>query len=384
VPPAVRSLIVMHRQTMAAVAFGVFTLTEVLISPALSGPVRLNVLCVIAMTAPLAFLRVSPVPAAAVALTAATVHTVALTPATNLLSYLVLLALIACATAVWARSATAAAVALALCLTQPLIALVLLTGDPWEDLLFWLPFTLSCWLAGSMLRIRAQATADRAREQLAQAERERLAAEAERARVARELHDIVAHAVSLATIQAQVAREALPAGADDSFAALRALERTCRAALEDLRRMLGVLRGPDATREPQPGLDDLQALAESARSSGRAIELHVDPAAHAGIAAGAALTVHRIVQEGLTNALRHAPGAAVEIVVDRQGHDLVVEVRNGPGAGGEDTVAESAGTGLAGMRERVGLWDGRMDAGPSADGGWALVARFPAGGAVAV
>jgi signal transduction histidine kinase len=382
-PPAVRSLIVTRRDTLAAVAFGALALTEVLTSPALHGPVRSNALCVLAMAAPLAFLRVAPLPAAAVALTAAAVQTATLTPATNLLSYLVLLALIACGTAVWARSATAAAVALALCLAHPLIALVLLTGDPWGDLLFWAPFTLSCWLAGSMLRIRAQATARRAREQLAQAERERLAAEAERARVARELHDIVAHAVSLATIQAQVAREALPPGADDSFAALQALERTCRAALEELRRMLGVLRGPDATRAPQPGLDDLHALTEAARSTGRAIELRVDPAAHAGVAAGAALTVHRIVQEGLTNALRHAPGAAVAIVVDRQGDDLVVEVRNGPAAGGNGAVAASAGTGLAGMRERVGLWDGRMDAGPSPDGGWMLVARLPAGDAVA-
>jgi signal transduction histidine kinase len=383
-PPAAKSLLVMRRETLAAVAFGALALTEVLISPALSGPVRLNALCVVAMAAPLAFLRVAPLPAATVALTAATVHTAALTPATNLLSYLVLLALIACGTAVWARSATVAAVALALCLTQPLIALVLLTGDPWEDLLFWAPFTLSCWLVGSMLRVRAQTTAERSREQLAQAERERLAAEAERARVARELHDVVAHAVALATIQAQVAREALPAGADDSVAALQALERTCRAALEDLRRMLGVLRGGDASREPQPGLDDLRALTEAARSTGCAVELHVDPTAHAGIAAGAALTVHRFVEEGLTNALRHAPGAAVEIVVDRQGHDVVVEVRNGPGAGGDDAAAASGGTGLAGMRERVGLWEGRMDAGPSADGGWALVARLPVSDAVAV
>lgn len=260
---------------------------------------------------------------------------------------------------------------------------VLLTGDAWEDLLFWSPFALSCWLVGSVLRVRAQAARERASERLAQAERERVAAETERARVARELHDVVAHAVTLATIQAQVAREALPAGADDSVAALQALERTCRAALEDLRRMLGVLRAVDATRDPQPGLDDLEALAERARCTGREVALQINPAALAGVAAGAALTVHRIVQEGVTNALRHAPGAAIEIAVGRQGHELVVEIRNGPAARADVAVTASAGTGLAGMRERVGLWDGRMDAGPSDDGGWALVARLRAGPVVA-
>lgn len=374
--PAVRNLIVTRREMLAAGAFGALALTEVLMSPALSGSVRLNTLCVVAIAAPLAFLRHAPLTVAAIALTAATVLSAALTPASDLLSYLVLLGLIACGAAVWARSPAAAAVALALCLMQPLIALVLLTGDAWEDLLFWWPFALSCWLIGAVLRVRAQAATDRASERLAQAERERLAAETERARVARELHDVVAHAVTLATIQAQVAREALPAGADDSHAALQALERTCRAALEDLRRMLGVLRAVDATREPQPGLDDLQALAERARCTGREVALQIDPAALVGIAAGAALTVHRIVQEGVTNALRHAPGAAIDIAVGREGHELVVEVRNGPGVTGDLAVVASAGTGLAGVRERVVLWDGTMHAGPSGDGGWALVARL--------
>jgi signal transduction histidine kinase len=382
-PPAVRSLIITRREALAAVVFGALALTEVVISPALSGPLRLNTLCVVAMAAPLAFLRLAPLTAAVIALTAATVQTAALTPASDSLSYLVLLGLIACGTAAWARSAAIAAVALTLCVMQPLIALVLLTGDPWEDLLFWSPFALSCWLVGSVLRVRAQAARERVSERLAHAERERLAAETERARVARELHDVVAHAVTLATIQAQVAREALPAGADDSFAALHSLERTCRAALEDLRRMLGALRASDASRDPQPGLGDLEALAERARSTGREVALRVDSAALVGIAAGAALTVHRIVQEGVTNALRHAPGAAIEIAVGRQGHELVVEVRNGPAAGADVAAAASAGTGLAGMRERVGLWDGRMDAGPSDDGGWTLVARLRAGHVVA-
>lgn len=373
--PVVRSPIVTRRETLAAAAFGALALSEVLISPALSGSVRLNTLCVVAIAAPLAFLRLAPLSAAALALSAATVQTAALTPATNSLAYLVLVALIACGTAVWARSPPAAVAALALCLVQPVVGLVLLTGDPWGDLLFWSPFVLSCWLVGGVVRVRAHAAAERASERLAQAERERLAAETERARVARELHDIVAHAVTLATIQAQVARQALPAGAEDSHAALAVLERTCRAALEDLRRMLGVLRAADIPRAPQPGLEDLQALAERARFSGRAVALRIDPAALSGIAPGAASTVHRIVQEGVTNALRHAPGAAIEIDVDRRAHELVVEVRNGPGRGAAAAVA-STGTGLAGMRERVALWDGRMDAGPSDDGGWALVARL--------
>jgi signal transduction histidine kinase len=382
-PSVVRSLSLTPHDALAAFIFGTLALTEVVISPALSGSLRLNALCVVAMAAPLAFVRLAPLTAAVVALTAVTVQTTLLTPASGLLSYLVLLGLIACGTAVWARSATAAAVALALCLVHPLIALVLLTGDPWEDLLLWVPFALSCWLIGSVLRVRAQAASERASERLAQAERERLAAEIERARVARELHDVVAHAVTLATIQAQVARQALPVGADESVAALQALERTCRAALEDLRRMLGVLRAVDASRDPQPGLDDLEAVAERARSTGRHVALHIDPAALVGIAAGAALTVHRIVQEGVTNALRHAPGAAIEIAVGRQGDELVVAIRNGLGAGGDVAVVASAGTGLAGMRERVGLWDGRMDVGPSDDGGWALVARLRAGQVVA-
>jgi signal transduction histidine kinase len=380
---AVHRLIVTRREVLAALAFGALALTEIASSPVLSGSLRLNALCVVAMAAPLAFVRLAPLSAAAASLTAATVQAAALTPVSDLLTYLVLLALIACGTAVWARSATAAAAGLALCLTQPVIAVVLLTGDPWGDLLFWLPFALSCWLLGSVVRVRASAAAQRASERLAQAGRERLAAETERARVARELHDVVAHAVTLATIQAQVAREALPAGADDSFAALQALERTCRAALEDLRRMLGVLRANDAIREPQPGLDDLEALAERARGTGRDVALHIDPAALAGVAGGAALTVHRIVQEGVTNALRHAPEAPIEIAVGRQGHELVVQVHNGPGAsGGGGPVAASTGTGLAGMRERVGLWDGRLETGPSPDGGWTLIARLRAGDVV--
>jgi signal transduction histidine kinase len=225
----------------------------------------------------------------------------------------------------------------------------------------------------------AQRNAEEARQQ-----RERGAVLEERARMAREMHDVVAHHMSMIAVQAETAPyrvAGLPEGALAEFAALSA---SAREALTDMRRLLGVLRsageaGSDRVPDllPQPGLADVDNLVDSARRAGADVAFEMS-VAEGEVPAIMGLTAYRIVQECLSNAHRHAPGAPITVAV-RQGPRLVLlEVDNGPARlPPAAAVPAGGGHGLAGMRERVALLGGRLSAGPRADGGFAVRAEVP-------
>jgi len=235
------------------------------------------------------------------------------------------------------------------------------------------------WLAGFALRERG-AQAEAAEERAAQAERERdiasrLAVAEERARIARELHDVVAHAVSVMVLQVGAVRHGLPEAEDRD--ALESVEHAGRTALTEMRRLLGAMRsdGESAELAPQPGLDDLDPLLEELGRAGLPVRLHVEGERYP-LPRALDLSAYRIVQEGLTNALKHAQAAEAEVTVRYRAEELELEVRD-DGRGSADS--DGLGHGLVGIRERVKIYGGEMTAGTPAEGGFVLSARLPLG-----
>jgi signal transduction histidine kinase len=235
------------------------------------------------------------------------------------------------------------------------------------------------WLAGYALRERAtQAEAAEMRAAIAEREREaaaRVAVAEERARIARELHDIVAHSVSVMVLQVGAVRHSLSGARDEDRDALEGVERTGRTALAEMRRLLGAMRRDDdaAALAPQPGLGALDELVEQVGRAGLAVHLLVegDPRT---LPEGLDLSAFRIVQEGLTNALKHARASRADVTVRFGPDDLYVEVRDdGVGA----ASANGRGHGLVGVRERVKIYGGEMSATRSDSGGFVLAARLP-------
>jgi signal transduction histidine kinase len=236
--------------------------------------------------------------------------------------------------------------------------------------------------AGVIVRSRR-----RNREQLAVVERrhegERTVLE-ERQRIARELHDVVAHHMSVIAIQAEAAPYKTPDPPQelvDSFAEIRASALT---GLNELRRVLGVLRSDRADTVPQPGLDDLPALLDSARAGGVTVTSSVSGTPRT-LPDGVDLSAYRILQEALSNAMRHAPGSAVAVKLRYGDGALGIEVRNGgpptgPGAAGEQrrgTLDHGSGTGIIGMRERATMLGGVLSAGPTGKGEFLVTAALP-------
>ncbi|WP_406289026.1 sensor histidine kinase [Embleya sp. NBC_00896] len=204
-------------------------------------------------------------------------------------------------------------------------------------------------------------------------------ARGERARIARELHDVVAHHISMISVQAETARLTTPGMPKEGAERLRAIGDTARTALTEMRRLLGVLRedaGAEPTRKPQPGLQQLLELIDESRDfAGASTRLIV----HGRIAVldpGVELAAYRIVQESLTNARRHAPGAAVDVELDYSDEVLHLRIRdNGPGP---TAGTGSAGHGLLGMRERAASVGGELRTGATPAGGFLVEAALPA------
>jgi signal transduction histidine kinase len=212
------------------------------------------------------------------------------------------------------------------------------------------------------------------------AEQERGAVLTERARIARELHDVVAHHMSLIAVRAETAQyrlSELPEPARGEFAEI---SKESREALTEMRRLLGVLRseGDQALVAPQPGLADLSTLVNNARAAGTPVEFKVEGELK-GVPAAAELSAYRLVQESLSNAARHAAGAPVELVLRRTGDELVVRVRNGPGAVGPANRPGEPGQGIRGMRERVTMLGGHLSTLPTREGGFEVRATLPLG-----
>jgi signal transduction histidine kinase len=238
------------------------------------------------------------------------------------------------------------------------------------------------WLAGFALRERVDEAAA-AEIRASQAERERdaaarIAVAEERARIARELHDIVAHAVSVMVLQVGAVRHKLPGDLADDADALRGVEQTGRSALAEMRRLLGAMRreGDDVEFAPRPGLDGLAALLEEVGRAGLPVRLHVDGDA-VSLPPALDLSAYRIVQEGLTNALKHAHATSADVTVRYFPDELQIEVRD-DGAGSQ--TGDGAGHGLVGVRERVKIYGGEMTTATSPGSGFVLRTRFPLGG----
>ncbi len=227
---------------------------------------------------------------------------------------------------------------------------------------------------------RKSVEADEARERAFRAEREReerarSAVAEERARIARELHDVVGHSVSVMTVQASGVRRLLRPDQEREREALLVVERTGREALAEMRRMVGVLRRPEEAPAlaPQPSLDHVSRLVEQAREAGLPVELRIEGEAMQ-LPAGVDLTAYRLVQEGLTNVVKHAQATRAEVLVTYGESYLEVTVRDdGSGVGNGD----GGGHGLVGMRERVSVYGGELDAGPQPGGGYRLRAKLP-------
>ncbi|WP_329792854.1 histidine kinase [Lentzea sp. DG1S-22] len=249
---------------------------------------------------------------------------------------------------------------------------------------------LACWLLGEFVSARrAYLLAVEDRAVRAEREKEALARAAvaeERTRIAREMHDVVAHAVSTMVMQAEGARMSLTSGGDQVEQALRDISRGGRDAMGELRRMLHLLRREPTGTAPQPTGADLRALVDGVRAAGLTAELDERGGAD-DLPAGLVVQVVRIVQEALTNVLKHAvPPASARVVVDwgtaADRREVRLSVRNTAASDARGPLADlsSGGHGLAGVRERVAMYGGTVSAERTADGGFAVEAVLPVGG----
>jgi signal transduction histidine kinase len=277
------------------------------------------------------------------------------------------------------RDPVQAGIGLALVIGGPATVVYKIPGHTTAMLIFIpLEFTIA-WVGGFALRERVeQAEAAEVRASLAERERDaaaRIAVAEERVRIARELHDIVAHAVSVMVLQVGAVRHKLPDALAEDSDALRGVEQVGRTALAEMRGLLAAMRrdGEEAELIPQPGLDGLDALLEEIGRAGLPVQLHVDgePAA---LPRGIDLSAYRIVQEGLTNALKHARASNAEVTVRYRPDELQIEVRdNGEGS----STSNGLGHGLVGVRERVKIYGGEMSAGSANGSGFILSTRLP-------
>jgi signal transduction histidine kinase len=246
-------------------------------------------------------------------------------------------------------------------------------GEPVLTGMFVWLWSVAGWAAGFVVRARRAAavrdSAHRADQALAD----------ERLRIARELHDVVAHSMSLIAVKAAVGNHVAGERPDEARDALRVIEATSRDALVEMRRLLGVLRsGKDgAELGPAPGPGGLADLARRAELGGVAVDLDVHGAGD--LPEGVGLSLYRIVQESLTNVVKHAAGARCRVAVGTKGTLVRIEVTDdGPGG-----LPRGSGHGLIGMRERLTAYGGRLTAGPQADGGFQVRAELPVPGPAA-
>lgn len=257
-------------------------------------------------------------------------------------------------------------------------------GDVVFLAVFGVLLVIVAWGAGLLRRARlARADALRERARFVEAGRDqqlRLAAQAERARIARDLHDVVAHSLAVMITQADGGRYAARTNPDAAVASLETIAETGRTALAEMRRLLGVLRDeapqPQNTT-PQPGLDDIAGLVEGLRSGGLAVTLE-EQGRPVPLPQGMGVAAYRIVQEGLTNVLKHAgPEATARVYVWWSPSALTVDVVDDGRGAGALSMPDGQGHGLLGMRERAAVYGGSVQAGPMPGGGFGVRAVFP-------
>jgi signal transduction histidine kinase len=270
------------------------------------------------------------------------------------------------------------------------LALTNLDGGPTVkagNFLFGLVIGGGAWVAGLVVRSRTQRVtdltgeADKLKHRAKELEAERLeAVAAERARIARELHDVIAHSVSVMVVQAEAGEAVLLQSPERALEPLRAVQQTGRQAMVEMSRLLGLLRdhGDEIGLAPQPGLRDLDDLVAQVRSSGLPVEVRFE-GTQREVPLGVDLAAYRVLQEALTNTLKHAGDPATAVVVVRYGRDtLELEVSDNGASNGTGHIG---GHGLVGMQERVNVFGGELVAGPRPEGGFRVRAQLPLSGA---
>ncbi|MGA8988647.1 sensor histidine kinase [Aeromicrobium sp.] len=256
------------------------------------------------------------------------------------------------------------------------LALAALVAHRLDDAIVMAPLMAGVYGSGRLMRSREQ-LAEALQQERAHAERYAVAEE--RARIARELHDVVGHAIATMTVQAGAERMALGQSRPETSRVLDQIEVTGRQALHEMRRMLGLLRSDDTVDfTPQPGLAQVDALAERMALSGLGVDVHVEGAS-GPVSPGVDISAYRVVQEALTNVLKHAEAVHATVRVRQRDGELEIEVTDDGTARPMQASSRGAGQGqgLTGMRERVALYGGSLEAGPAPAGGWRLIARLP-------
>jgi signal transduction histidine kinase len=231
------------------------------------------------------------------------------------------------------------------------------------------------WQSRSQLRAERRLTAEE------QSQRQELQ---QRNRIAQELHDVVAHSMSVISVQATTAPYRLPGLDAPVTQEFESIAASSRRALNEMRGLLAILRGDDdAATAPQPGLGDIPGLVEATRASGATVELEMSPGVEderlAAVPPATGLTAYRIVQEAVSNALRHAPGAPVSVWIEVDGREVAVSVLNGPAQDPGRASTPGSGLGLPGMRDRALAVGGTVQSGPTSAGGFTVRARLPLG-----
>ncbi|WP_309238417.1 sensor histidine kinase [Actinoplanes aureus] len=359
----------------ATAVLGAVAVTEAVARAHDRPPAAIAALVAVLAVAPLALVRLWPATAALLSATAAL--------SGLLISYPVTVAGVAVLVLLYGVAGRwrPLPVAGALVLPFVLFAAVPLGSDRRAALLL-LGAVAAATTAGAALRLADERRRHRATEQLAAASLLEHAARGERARIARELHDVVAHHITTIALQAEAARLATPGLPPEGARRLTAIGDTARTALTEMRRLLGVLREDGDAEQafrPQPALRQLNSLLDEVRdtATGGGVRLIVSGPVQP-LDPGIELTAYRIVQEALTNVRRHAAGAAIDVELRYGGDDLVVRIYdNGPGPVSDD----SGGHGLAGMRERAAMVGGQVTAGASPGAGFLVEAVLPVKGA---
>ncbi len=254
----------------------------------------------------------------------------------------------------------------------------------WDSVLLFAGLVAGAWYLGVFARrwqSLAAENAERARElESARHELARHAVAAERLRIARELHDVVAHSMSVIAMHAGAARLAIGTDPVSERKALDIIESSSREALGEMRRLVTVLRDENAdaaARSPVPGLADLPTLVASVAAGGLTVDVKTEGDLEA-VPSGVSLTAYRLIQEALTNVVRHAGPTRAHVLVHAGQDDLLVQVENAAPAGSPHDPPSAGGRhGTVGMRERVELYGGTLSAGPSTDGGWSVEASLP-------
>ena len=348
----------------------------------LEGPIVLNLLVNVPMGATLLYRRDRPLVALSAYVVLATISTVWLTGPPDLAIGVLILIILSYSVAAHTDSRTGW---IGLGISAGTVLVLTLIYDP-NDIFFpTVFFSVVPWFVGRVIRGQTLLARELA-EKAERAERERELGEAraiaeERRRVARELHDVLAHDLSVMVVQASAAQRIAGAAPDQAADAARLIERTGREALAELRHLFGPVRRGEGEELGAPGLARIEQLAERARDAGLPVELRIE-GERVDLPPGVDLAAYRVVQEALTNSIKHAGPARADVVVRYSPAMLVLEISDdGVGPNGSQTpAAPGGGHGIVGMRERVGLYGGELEAGRRRGGGFAVRARLPLNG----